>query len=167
MVGNLERMLSPLLSSGGQESSSIPPASHGSQSTRVEGDSTQGSSAAEDLTPLQQHGQGTETWNRHFHGIVNSQPSSTNVRKQTFSKGNGSLKSVRNESPCRDPSKQASTVTVSWEQSFILTWKHLNLLPCLPLCSHCDLKMNLLKRTQNRTKAQISYNYYFHNDWSK
>lgn len=139
---------------------------HGSQSTYVEGDSTQGSSAAEDVIPLhaaqgpalQQHGQNM----KHFHGTLYSQLSSTNVRKQTFSKGNGSLESVRNESPCRDPSKQVSPLIVSWEQSFILTWKHLNPLPCLPPCSHCNLKMNLLRRTQNSTKAQISHNYYFH-----
>lgn len=163
MVGSLQRMLSPLLSSGCQESSSIAPVFTW-QSVHL-WDSTQGSSAAEDLTPLhaaqgpalQQHGQGA-TWNRHFHGTVNSQPSSTNVRKQTFSKGNGSLKSVRNESPCRDPSKQASPITISWEQPFILTWKYLNLFPCLPLCSHCNLKINLLRRTQNSTKAQSSCN---------
>lgn len=120
----------------------------------------------EDLAPLQKaqgpamqrHRQGTETRNWDFHGIVISQPSSTNVRKRAFFKGNGSLKSVRNESPCRDPSKQASPVTVSWEHSLSLTWKHLNLLPSLPLCSPYNMKMNLLRRTQNSIKAQISYN---------
>lgn len=164
----------PLLSSGGQESSFIPPVftwqpvhlcgrwlnpglkcSWRCHSTVC---STRTSTAAA-WTGYQNM--------KHFHGTLYSQPSSTNARKQTFSKGNGSLESVRNESPCRDPSKQVSPVTVSWEQSFILTWKHLNPLPCLPPCSHCNLKMNLLRRTQNSTKAQISYNYYFHYNWSR
>lgn len=62
LVGNLERMLSLLLSSGGQESSSTPPVFTWQPVHLC--DSTQGSSAAEDLVLLhaaqgpavQQHG---------------------------------------------------------------------------------------------------------------
>lgn len=157
MVGNLERVLSP-----GRASASFPQGYRAASPPMWKMACSRAQAQLEDLSllheaqglELQQHWQGTETWNRDFRGIVISQPSSTNVRKWTFFKGNGSLKSVRNESPCRDPSKQASPVTTSWKQSLSLTWKHLNPLPFLPLYSPYNLKVNFLKRTPNSTKAQ-------------
>lgn len=154
-------MLSPLLSSGGQESSSLPPVSTW-QSVHL-WDLTQAQVQLKiSLHCMQHKDQHCSSMDKVKHETGISMALSTPNQAvltlgNTFSKGNGSLKSVRNESPCRDPSKQASA-TISWEQCFILTCKHLNLLPCLPVCSHCNLKMNLLRRTQNSTKAQISYN---------